>query len=141
MPNSDERGKTLTEITLSEFIAALNLVPTKNRKGKKTRKSVEELFAVYHDHSYVRGDTFELDSPDAKIPAVGRTQATREVRPPDLIRFDHIDHIISVSKERKRCKQLGCLKLTNKMCVKCNVHLCLKKRKCFYKFHGRFDAL
>lgn len=57
-------------------------------------------------------------------------------RPPEEIRFDHIDHIMEWSEIRSRCKLQGCKSLSFIMCKKYNVHLCFcKERNCFKTFH------
>lgn len=49
-------------------------------------------------------------------------------RPPDRIRYDHIDHIATVA-DTQRCKFEGCTQKSSIWCGKCKVALCLKKER------------
>jgi len=57
---------------------------------------------------------------------------------PDELRYDHINHLPEFDdlKDATFCKNEGCSKKSHLTCTKCNVHLCLtKKRNCFYEYH------
>ncbi|CAI6348887.1 unnamed protein product [Macrosiphum euphorbiae] len=57
---------------------------------------------------------------------------------PDELRYDHINHLPEFDdlKDATLCKNEGCSKKSHTTCTKCNVHLCMtKKRNCFYEYH------
>lgn len=62
-------------------------------------------------------------------------------RPSDETRFDLYNHfpIVDKAKSATRCKHPDCKNQTTHFyCNKCNVHLCLtKKRNCFASFHQK----
>lgn len=59
-----------------------------------------------------------------------------EKRPPNWKRYDGYNHFPLVTKNSVRCKNERCGKTDIVFCKKCNVHLCLKKRRnCFTNFH------
>jgi len=56
----------------------------------------------------------------------------------DALRYDRINHLPEFDdlKDATLCKNEGCSKKSHVKCTKCNVHLCLtKKRNCFYDYH------
>lgn len=62
--------------------------------------------------------------------------------PPDITRYDMKDHLPGFDKFKfsTKCKNPACNNKikTHCFCTKCNVHLCLtKKRNCFYDFHHK----
>lgn len=60
----------------------------------------------------------------------------REERPPKCKRFDDTGHYPVVDAHPTRCKLEHCKLKSNVLCLKCNVHLCLKLgRNCFHQFH------
>lgn len=73
-------------------------------------------------------------------PETRRTETSKrkEVIPDQNLRFDRIDHWPEYDEKESRsnCKMDGCKSLTNVYCMKCKVHLCLRKSKnCFLPFH------
>lgn len=60
-----------------------------------------------------------------------------EVRPGNNFRYDGIEHYPGVS-DSARCKMEGCKLKSLYYCIKCKVHLCLKRNmNCFRRFHIR----
>lgn len=63
----------------------------------------------------------------------------KERRPEHTIRYDGIDHypfLDAIFNRGTRCKMEGCQLKSQYYCVKCKVHLCLKRNKnCFQTFH------
>lgn len=66
------------------------------------------------------------------------TQAM-EVRPGHKLRYDGIDHFPCLDEKDSaatRCKMEGCKLKSHYYCIKCKVHLCLKRNmNCFKTFH------
>ncbi|KAJ0064184.1 hypothetical protein NL108_001484 [Boleophthalmus pectinirostris] len=61
--------------------------------------------------------------------------ATKAI-PTQEVRSDSVGHWPVMESVRQRCKRPNCKGLTVCKCIKCNVHLCLNKRKnCFREFH------
>lgn len=64
-----------------------------------------------------------------------KVKRTKEVRPSNNSRYDGIEHYPGVA-EGARCKMEGCRLKSLYYCMKCKVHLCLKRNvNCFRKFH------
>lgn len=56
--------------------------------------------------------------------------------PTQEVRSDSVGHWPEFGRVRQRCKHPTCKGLTPNKCTKCNVHLCLNKKKnCFRDFH------
>lgn len=56
--------------------------------------------------------------------------------PQKNVRMDQVGHWPIISEKRGRCKLPNCKGSPSVMCKKCNVHLCIeKKRNCFVQFH------
>lgn len=64
-----------------------------------------------------------------------KTRARPEKRPLHSTRYDGSKHKMEKSKTRQRCKMEHCKFKSFIICVQCEVHLCIKKRNCFDKFH------
>ena len=57
------------------------------------------------------------------------------ILPPEDVRRDSADHLPLTTATKGRCKLPGCDSRPKTYCVKCNVHLCVAERPCFYNFH------
>lgn len=60
----------------------------------------------------------------------------REKPPKPRARFDQIAHFPAHGPEQVRCKFEDCTLKSVFYCKKCNVHLCIKEKNCFFKFHN-----
>lgn len=71
------------------------------------------------------------------IENIPKRKRMEETRPIPEVRRDSVDHLpdLDGEKEGKRCKQINCGKKTHFFCVKCKVHLCIKKKR-QELFHG-----
>jgi len=59
-----------------------------------------------------------------------------DIQPVTDVRFDGIGHWPDLEHRQQRCKNAGCGLRSKFKCVKCNVHLCVKKDNCFIAFHN-----
>uniref|UniRef100_A0A3B4A161 PiggyBac transposable element-derived protein domain-containing protein n=1 Tax=Periophthalmus magnuspinnatus TaxID=409849 RepID=A0A3B4A161_9GOBI len=67
---------------------------------------------------------------------LSRKRSATKAIPTQEVRSDSVGHWPVMETVRQRCKRPNCKGLTVSKCVKCNVHLCLSKRKnCFRDFH------
>lgn len=60
----------------------------------------------------------------------------REIKPKFKSRFDEKAHYPAADTKQVRCKLEGCTLKSVFYCMKCKVHLCIKKNNCFYHFHN-----
>lgn len=65
-----------------------------------------------------------------------RKRRCLEKRPNKYIQNDSVGHWPKWTKERERCKLLGCKSKSRVSCKKCGIHLCCTSSKnCFVQFH------
>ena len=70
-------------------------------------------------------------------PSEPQSKRHRAAFPCDDVRFDNVAHVPYIAQLRNRCKDGKCSGKTHIYCKKCNVNLCLdKKKNCFASFHG-----
>ena len=66
----------------------------------------------------------------------------RKTIPMKPVREDGVGHVPVALKRRGTCQNYDCKSVVVTFCIKCKVHLCIKRsRQCFLEFHGlEFDA-
>lgn len=113
------KKNTLDLIHFRQHVAQALIFSNQSRQKKRGRPSTE-------------------DSP-VPSPCTSRPRLHTEQRPIDDVRRDRVDHLpgFDDSKDGQRCKNGKCQMKTHFYCEKCNVHLCItKKRNCFKAFHN-----
>ena len=55
--------------------------------------------------------------------------------PSSSVRRDGIDHLPLSIDKRAMCKNPKCKSQVKSFCTKCEVHLCVSEKRCFYDFH------
>ena len=55
--------------------------------------------------------------------------------PPEEVRRDGIDHLPKTASNRAKFKLPGCTSQIKTICVKCNLHICVSEKSCFFDFH------
>ena len=84
-----------------------------------------------------RSDPIESsDEDEAQSTSVGKKRAFHKRSVPEEARYDQVWHWPSMvdASKRRRCKV--CQKLTQNMCTKCDLPLCISHtRNCFVSFH------
>ena len=114
-------GKSQKHLSLMQFKLSISQVL---RKCKKSWKS---------NAIRVRG---RPKSSPKRIGAPQRFSGDMEC-PPMCVRTDEVGHWPTQSKTRGRCKMKGCKGYCLLFCIKCKVHLCIRKGKnCFMAYHG-----
>lgn len=110
--------------------------PKQTNDESKLQKTVEEIEVKGNicELKQVHGGS-EAENRKVEIKAIKKI-GVRERRPLNSTRYDQYNHFPVITKDSVRCKNEGCNKKDVVKCKKCNVHLCLmKRRNCFTNFH------
>lgn len=106
-------------------------LPKKTKvEGRKSERLVRNSTNALNENDHEQVSTRKIKKGRKTTP-----RAATEKRPAHSSRYDGAGHSITFNKDRQRCKKEGCNYKSFGMCVKCNVHLCSKKRNCFQEFH------
>lgn len=121
-------SKCTLKPTLTPIVAQLTPIVVIK---KEDRTSPPHEYSIKHPN-IIKNE--KHDSERTKV--VSKQKKIMEIRPGNEFRFDSIEHYPDIDQKNTRCKLEGCRYKSRYFCIKCKVHLCLKRQmNCFKKFH------